>query len=152
MRQRDRAPNARLFPTAPRLIAVAVVFATLVVAQAAQAKTFAFKATGKGGTIYLMGSIHVMSESFYPLNPVLEAAFKDSDLLVEEVDLAELGFSGIDPEATGRPPYHPSVMSEQTNWMPSDSGLPIRLKNCSKLSTVRSLPIHSSRVQPCSIW
>src|SRR6516225_2867830 len=95
MRQRDRAPNARLFPTAPRLIAVAVVFATLVVAQAAQAKTFAFKATGKGGTIYLMGSIHVMSESFYPLNPVLEAAFKDSDLLVEEVDLAQM----LDPMA-----------------------------------------------------
>jgi len=87
--------TARLFPTAPRLIAVAVVFATLVVAQAAQAKTFAFKATGKGGTIYLMGSIHVMSESFYPLNPVLEAAFKDSDLLVEEVDLAQM----LDPMA-----------------------------------------------------
>ena len=41
-------------------------------------KTFAWKATGKGGTIYLVGSIHVMSESFYPLNPALEAAFKDS--------------------------------------------------------------------------
>jgi hypothetical protein len=27
---------------------------------------------------------------------------------------------------------------------------PTRVKNCSKLSTVRSLPIHSSRVQPCS--
>src|ERR1700740_3607397 len=40
-------------------------------------------------------------------------------------------------------------MSEQTNWMPSDNGLPISVKNCSKFSTVRSLPIHSSRVQPC---
>ena len=69
-------------------LAAVVAFALLVVAQAAQAKTFAWKATGKGGTIYLMGSIHVMSESFYPLNPALEAAFKDSDLLVEEVDLA----------------------------------------------------------------
>ena len=67
----------------------------LVVAQAAQAKTFAWKATGKGGTIYLMGSIHVMSQSFYPLNPALEAAFKDSDLLVEEVDLAQM----LDPMA-----------------------------------------------------
>jgi hypothetical protein len=42
-------------------------------------------------------------------------------------------------------------MPEQTNWMPSDNGLPISVKNCSKLSAVRSLPIHSSRVQPCSI-
>src|SRR5476651_2541878 len=74
---------------------VAIAFALLTTASAAQAKTFAWKATGKGGTIYLMGSIHVMSESFYPLNPALEAAFKDSDLLVEEVDLAEM----VDPTA-----------------------------------------------------
>jgi uncharacterized protein YbaP (TraB family) len=71
-------------------LAVTFAFALLATAQAAQAKTFAWKATGKGGTIYLMGSIHVMSDSFYPLNPALEAAFKDSDLLVEEVDLAEM--------------------------------------------------------------
>ena len=43
-------------------------------------------------------------------------------------------------------------MSEQTNLMPSASGLPIMVKNCSKLATVRSLPIHNRRVQPCSIW
>ena len=74
---------------------VAIAFALLTTASATQAKTFAWKATGKGGTIYLMGSIHVMSESFYPLNLALEAAFKDSDLLVEEVDLAEM----LDPTA-----------------------------------------------------
>jgi uncharacterized protein YbaP (TraB family) len=81
----------------PSLRRLAVIFALalLATAEAAQAKTFAWKATGKGGTIYLMGSIHVMSESFYPLNPALEAAFKDSDLLVEEVDLAEM----LDPMA-----------------------------------------------------
>jgi len=32
------------------------------------------------------------------------------DVFVEEIDLAELGFSGIEPEATGRPSYHPSVL------------------------------------------
>jgi transposase len=32
------------------------------------------------------------------------------DVFVDELDLAELGFSGIDPEATGRPSYHPSVL------------------------------------------
>ena len=74
---------------ASRLL-VLVACALLVAAQTAQARTFAWKATGKGGTIYLMGSIHVMSESFYPLDPALEAAFTDSDLLVEEVDLAEM--------------------------------------------------------------
>jgi uncharacterized protein YbaP (TraB family) len=78
-----------------RRLALLLAFALLARAQAAQAKTFAWKATGNGGTIYLMGSIHVMSESFYPLNAALEAAFKDSDLLVEEVDLAEM----LDPMA-----------------------------------------------------
>jgi uncharacterized protein len=78
-----------------RRLAVILALALLATAEAAQAKTFAWKATGKGGTIYLVGSIHVMSESFYPLNPALEAAFKDSDLLVEEVDLAEM----LDPMA-----------------------------------------------------
>ena len=32
------------------------------------------------------------------------------DVFVDELDLAELGFDGIDPEATGRPSYHPSVL------------------------------------------
>src|SRR5262245_43810068 len=32
------------------------------------------------------------------------------DVFVEELDLGELGFSGVEPEATGRPSYHPSVL------------------------------------------
>ena len=32
------------------------------------------------------------------------------DIFVEELDLGELGFSGVDPEVTGRPSYHPSVL------------------------------------------
>src|SRR5512132_2963529 len=32
------------------------------------------------------------------------------DAFVEELDLAELKFCGVDPEATGRPSYHPSVL------------------------------------------
>jgi transposase len=31
------------------------------------------------------------------------------DVFVEELDLADVGFGGIEPEATGRPPYHPST-------------------------------------------
>jgi transposase len=31
-------------------------------------------------------------------------------VFVDEVDLAELGFGGVDPEATGRASYHPSVL------------------------------------------
>ena len=32
------------------------------------------------------------------------------DVFVDELDLAELGFSGVEPEATGRPSYHPAVL------------------------------------------
>jgi transposase len=32
------------------------------------------------------------------------------DAFVDELDLAALGFSGVDPEATGRPSYHPAVL------------------------------------------
>ena len=32
------------------------------------------------------------------------------DIFVEELDLGELGFGGVDPETTGRPSYHPSVL------------------------------------------
>ena len=32
------------------------------------------------------------------------------DVFVDELDLAELSFGGVDPEATGRPSYHPSVL------------------------------------------
>src|SRR3984893_10345227 len=32
------------------------------------------------------------------------------DVFVEELDLGELGFGGVVPEATGRPSYHPSVL------------------------------------------
>jgi transposase len=32
------------------------------------------------------------------------------DVFVDELDLGELGFNGVDPEITGRPSYHPSVL------------------------------------------
>ena len=31
------------------------------------------------------------------------------DVFVDELDLAGLGFDGIEPEATGRPAYHPAT-------------------------------------------
>ncbi len=32
------------------------------------------------------------------------------DVFVDELDLGQLGFSAVVPEATGRPGYHPSVL------------------------------------------
>ena len=38
-------------------------------------------------------------------NPVRAA-----EAFVEELDLSTLGFDGVEPEATGRPAYHPSTL------------------------------------------
>src|SRR6202035_723779 len=32
------------------------------------------------------------------------------DVFVDELDLAKLGFGGVEPEATGRPAYHPTTL------------------------------------------
>src|SRR5213592_775094 len=32
------------------------------------------------------------------------------DIFVDELDLGKLGFGGVEPEATGRPAYHPATM------------------------------------------
>jgi len=69
--------------------ATLLVAAALVPAQAA-AQNFLWKPTRGQGTVYLVGSVHLLTKDYYPLSPVLDAAFKDSDLLVEEVDLAEM--------------------------------------------------------------
>ena len=39
-----------------------------------------------------------------------ESPVRVIDVFVDELDLAELGFIGVDPEATGRPSYHPAVL------------------------------------------
>jgi uncharacterized protein YbaP (TraB family) len=75
--------------------AAAAVVVLVLVAAAADAKTFAWKVTGKGGTVYLVGSVHLLTKDFYPLNPAIESAYQGADLLVEEVEMAEL----LDPGA-----------------------------------------------------
>jgi uncharacterized protein YbaP (TraB family) len=77
-------------------LAVAVAFAAAsVAASAAQqprtaSRSFMWKATSRQGVVYLVGSVHMLTKDYYPLAPALESAFKESDLLVEEVDLAEM--------------------------------------------------------------
>jgi uncharacterized protein YbaP (TraB family) len=76
-----------------KITACAALLATLcqVDAAAAQApRNFIWKVSGPTGAIYLVGSVHLLTKDYYPLNPSLETAFKDSDLLVEEADLGEL--------------------------------------------------------------
>jgi len=89
-REHEKARTNRVLghPLAVR----AAVLAWLVVAcaHAASAKDFVWKVTGKSGTLYLVGSVHLLTQDFYPLSPTLERVYQDSDLLVEEADMGEL--------------------------------------------------------------
>jgi uncharacterized protein YbaP (TraB family) len=76
-------------------LAVAVVMAAVAVANTAAqprsaTRSFMWKATRQQGAVYLVGSVHMLTKDFYPLAAPIGAGFKDSDLLVEEVDLAEM--------------------------------------------------------------
>jgi uncharacterized protein YbaP (TraB family) len=53
-------------------------------------RNFLWKVSTGTGAVYLVGSIHLLTKDYYPLSPALDAAFKDSDLLVEEADFAEM--------------------------------------------------------------
>ena len=67
---------------------IAVVFAAA--AHAAEARSFAWKVSRGAQTVYIVGSVHMLSKDYYPLAPALETVYKDSDLLVEEADLGEM--------------------------------------------------------------
>src|ERR1700730_5147509 len=75
-----------------RVLAAGCLLAALALTASlgAQTRNFLWKATRGQGVLYLVGSVHSLSADYYPLSPALDAAFKDSDLLVEEVDLGEL--------------------------------------------------------------
>jgi uncharacterized protein YbaP (TraB family) len=74
-----------------RLVLLLIVGAlSTSVRTAAPAKNVLWKATGRGTVVYLVGSLHLLTADFYPLSPAMETAFKDSNLLVEELDLGEM--------------------------------------------------------------
>src|SRR5260221_11247250 len=77
-----------------RVCATAASWVLLVAAAALHevpARSFAWRASGPRGAIYLVGSVHVLSSDFYPLSPTLDSAYTESNLLVEEIDLGEGG-------------------------------------------------------------
>ena len=83
----------RLHPRRLPVVLAAITAAlasVLSVHAVAQTHAFAWKATKGQGTVYLVGSVHMLTSDFYPLPASLETGFKDSDLLVEEANLAEM--------------------------------------------------------------
>ena len=54
-------------------------------------KSFLWKVQSKTSTLYLLGSIHFLKQENYPLNPVIEKAFAQSNALVVEADISDPG-------------------------------------------------------------
>ncbi|XEC96219.1 TraB/GumN family protein [Paenibacillus tarimensis] len=59
-----------------------------------RARGFLWEAEHNGNKVYLLGSMHIADNSFYPLHPSMEEAFASADVLAVEVDLSK----GADPE------------------------------------------------------
>lgn len=76
-------------PLRSSLVVIAIATSVAWLHVDAAAGNFLWKATKNQNSIYLLGSVHLLTKDFYPLNPALENAYKDSDLLVEEIDLGE---------------------------------------------------------------
>jgi uncharacterized protein YbaP (TraB family) len=75
--------------------AIAVVLATWIALTGlhldAAGRNFMWKATSPSqGVVYLVGSVHLLTPEYYPLDPAFDDAFKASDVLVEELDMQEM--------------------------------------------------------------
>jgi uncharacterized protein len=57
------------------------------VSQFAGSKVTLWKVRGDHNVLYLLGSVHVLSQKCYPLKPALDRAFEDSRRVVFEIDL-----------------------------------------------------------------
>jgi len=87
-------PSSRPTTFAAVLTGLAVLIVALLQSPPLDAqqpsRNFLWKVSTGTGAVYLVGSIHLLTKDYYPLSPALDAAFKDSDLLVEEADFAEM--------------------------------------------------------------
>jgi uncharacterized protein YbaP (TraB family) len=78
----------RRFSWAVLCLLLVVACATL---EAQAPRHFLWKVTSADGhEAYLLGSVHVLSKSFYPLDPAIDKAFASAKTLVEEIDLDEM--------------------------------------------------------------
>ena len=89
----------------PNFLAKLAILAVLLVAatqwSAAATRQPLWKIEGKG-TVYLLGSVHVLKKEHYPLAAPLEAAFDKSKIAVFEAD----------PDALQKPEFAMKLMTQ----------------------------------------
>ena len=74
--------------------------------QGGGSKATLWKMQGEHNTLYLLGSIHVLSKQAYPLKPALEHAFNDASQVVFEIDLTRFTQRNFKQEFS-RTAYYP---------------------------------------------
>jgi transposase len=58
------------------------------------------------------------------------------DAFVDALDLAELGFDGVSPAATGRPSYHPSVLMKTLPKVAAEMALSVLAYNLTRVINI----------------
>jgi uncharacterized protein YbaP (TraB family) len=120
-----------------------------------------WKVSSANRSVYLLGSIHVASSDMYPLPQHIEEAFRNSDVLVVEVDLNKVDRNKLQPMllAKGMYPFNDSLwnhISPETKTLVtqfcSDNGMPVEMFARFKpwLVTVMAsmLPMQASGMTP----
>lgn len=67
---------------------IALLF--LATAAHAQNRHTLWKIESNTGTVYLLGSLHLLKQTHYPLSPVIESAFQEAQTVIVEADLDSL--------------------------------------------------------------
>jgi uncharacterized protein len=80
-------------------------------------KATLWKVRGDHNSVYLLGSIHVLSKQAYPLKPVLERAFDDADQVVFEIDLTRFDRKSFSKEFS-RTAFYPRGQSLSSKLTP----------------------------------
>ncbi len=103
-------------------------------------KNFLWKVQSKAATVYVLGSIHFLKKEMYPLNESIEKAFDQSDVLVVEANLNEVG--KVDMQKFMRVALYPEkdslekhLSTETYEWVKKELpefGLPLELANKQK--------------------
>jgi len=71
--------------------AIAASIALTLARVDAAGRNFIWKATSPSrGVVYLVGSVHLLTPEYYPLDPAFDDAFSSSDVLIEELDMHEM--------------------------------------------------------------
>ncbi len=130
-------------------------------ARPASSNGLIWKVSSRRSTIYLLGSIHVGSSDMYPLPSHIEEAFRQSSVLVVEVDLNKIDRSKLEPllMTKGMYPLHDSLwnhVSPETKTLVTrfcnENGLPsaafARVKPWLATVMASMLPMQASGMTP----